>query len=188
MRPQKVLEDDILVGLTQVFRARGYEGASLKELADATGLKKASLYHRFPSGKQEMAEAVLGHVSTWADQKVFKPLLNSESFPPEVRLKEALTQIKTLYNDGKNTCILRALSMEDSLYLFESHIQTGMNKWINAFTQIAEELNFSKSDAKAEAVNTLINIQGSLVVSKGLNDYSIFLNTIKNIEDKYLNP
>ncbi|MEP1982729.1 MAG: helix-turn-helix domain-containing protein, partial [Maribacter dokdonensis] len=61
MRPQKVLDIEILTGLTKVFRSRGYEGASLKELSEATGLKKASLYHRFPNGKQEMADAVLQH-------------------------------------------------------------------------------------------------------------------------------
>ncbi len=43
MRPQKVLDKEILNGLTKIFRSRGYEGASLKELSDATGLKKASL-------------------------------------------------------------------------------------------------------------------------------------------------
>ena len=32
MRPQKVLDIEILTGLTKVFRSKGYEGASLKDL------------------------------------------------------------------------------------------------------------------------------------------------------------
>ena len=40
MRPQKVLDVEILKGLTKVFRSKGYEAASLKELSEATGLKK----------------------------------------------------------------------------------------------------------------------------------------------------
>jgi len=55
MRPKKVLDETILKGLAEVFRSKGYEGASLKDLSEATGLKKASLYHRFPNGKSEMA-------------------------------------------------------------------------------------------------------------------------------------
>ncbi len=43
MRPQKVSEDDLMESLSKTFRAFGYEAASLKELSDETGLKKASL-------------------------------------------------------------------------------------------------------------------------------------------------
>jgi len=71
MRPPKVLTTEILVGLATVFRSRGYEGASLKELAEATGLKKASLYYRFPNGKQEMAEAVLNHIDDWVSRESY---------------------------------------------------------------------------------------------------------------------
>ena len=55
MRPQKTLDEDVLAGLTEVFQSKGYEAASLQDLARATGLKKASLYHRFPGGKKQMA-------------------------------------------------------------------------------------------------------------------------------------
>ena len=111
MRPQKVLDEEILAGLTKVFRSKGYEGASLKELAEATGLKKASLYHRFPNGKQEMAQAVINHLDIWVEQYVFKVLLD-ETQAPEERLRNGLTQINKLYNGGASVCIFRALSME----------------------------------------------------------------------------
>ena len=104
MRPQKVLDIEILAGLTKVFRSKGYEGASLNELAEATGLKKASLYHRFPGGKQEMAETVLNHIDQWVVTHVFGTLTNEE-VSPQSRLKNGLTKIKELYNDGNETCI-----------------------------------------------------------------------------------
>ena len=56
MRPQKVQDIEIIESLVKTFRSNGYEGTSLAELAKSTGLKKASLYHRFPDGKQEMAQ------------------------------------------------------------------------------------------------------------------------------------
>ena len=52
MRPQKVQDTEMLQGLMAVLRSRGYDGASLKELSDSTGLKKASLYHRFPERRE----------------------------------------------------------------------------------------------------------------------------------------
>ena len=63
MRPQKVQDIEIMTSLVKTFRSRGYEGSSLAELAKSTGLKKASLYHRFPKGKEEMAIAVLNHTA-----------------------------------------------------------------------------------------------------------------------------
>ena len=43
-----------IAALAEVFRERGYEGASLAALSEASGLGKASLYHFFPKGKEEM--------------------------------------------------------------------------------------------------------------------------------------
>ncbi len=54
----KVTEEELLDRLTSVFRTHGFEGASLSLISKATGLQRASLYHRFPGGKEEMAKAV----------------------------------------------------------------------------------------------------------------------------------
>ena len=121
MRPQKILDKDMLTGLTKVFREKGYEGASLNELAEVTGLKKASLYHRFPKGKQEMAEAVFTHLDEWVTQNIFFSL-KDETQTPELRLKNGLAHIRELYNGGNETCIFRAFSMQAGIQLFEKQI------------------------------------------------------------------
>ena len=46
---------DVLPQLAEVFRAHGYEGATLALISDATGLGKGSLYNFFPGGKEQMA-------------------------------------------------------------------------------------------------------------------------------------
>lgn len=186
MRPQKVLDNDILIGLTKVFRSNGYEGASLKELAEATGLKKASLYHRFPNGKQEMAEAVFSYIDTWIKEHIFQSLQNKEH-TPELRLKNGLEGIRSLYDNGKEVCIFRALSMQTGLELFEQQINSGMKQWIDAFTEIGIALNLNSTEAKKHALQTLIEVQGSLIVTKGMADISVFENTLLHIENRYLN-
>ncbi|WP_394746692.1 TetR/AcrR family transcriptional regulator [Spongiimicrobium salis] len=186
MRPQKVLDIEILKGLTTVFRSKGYEGASLKDLSEATGLKKASLYHRFPGGKKEMADAVLLHIHAWVDTHIFQPLLEEDT-PPQHRLKEALSQIHTLYHGGDETCILRALSMETGIALFEDHIKNGMKEWVSSFHKIGIALGLSPDHAEKRAIQVLIDIQGSLIVAKGMKDLSIFETTLLHIENTYLN-
>lgn len=180
------MDIEILTGLATVFRSKGYEGASLKELSEATGLKKASLYHRFPNGKQEMADAVLNHLDEWIKTNVFESLLDGD-LEPNVRLKNGLSEIRTLYNGGKETCIFRAFSMEAGIELFEKQINKGMSEWLSSFKEVGIALNFNPKEAEHRALQVLIEIQGSLIVSKGLGDISIFENTLQNIEYNYLN-
>ena len=61
---QKFSENEALNTLTGLFRDRGYDGTSLSLIMKATGLVKASLYHRFRGGKEEMAETVMDWVAT----------------------------------------------------------------------------------------------------------------------------
>jgi AcrR family transcriptional regulator len=50
--------DDILDAAAQVFRQKGFHGASMSAIADAVNLQKASLYHHVTS-KQEILLALL---------------------------------------------------------------------------------------------------------------------------------
>jgi AcrR family transcriptional regulator len=50
--------DDILDAAAQVFRQKGFHGASMSAIADAVNLQKASLYHHVAS-KQEILLALL---------------------------------------------------------------------------------------------------------------------------------
>ena len=50
--------DDILDAAAQVFRQKGYNGASMADIAGAVNLQKASLYHHV-SSKQEILLALL---------------------------------------------------------------------------------------------------------------------------------
>ena len=50
--------EDILEAAAQVFRQKGFHGASMKDIAKAVSLKKASLYHHV-SSKQEILLEIL---------------------------------------------------------------------------------------------------------------------------------
>jgi TetR/AcrR family transcriptional repressor of nem operon len=46
-RPRSLTDDDLLDRAIPVFLGKGYAGASLRDLTDATGLSAAALYHRY---------------------------------------------------------------------------------------------------------------------------------------------
>ena len=54
----KVSQQEIVVAARELFRTQGYAGASMQDLADHVGLKKASLYSRFPD-KEALVSEVL---------------------------------------------------------------------------------------------------------------------------------
>ncbi|WP_308993265.1 TetR/AcrR family transcriptional regulator [Mariniflexile litorale] len=184
MRPQKIEEQDMLDGFAKLFREKGYEGTSLAELAEVTGLKKASLYHRFPKGKEEMAQAVLLHVNNWVEENVFNTLTN-QLLSPKERLKNGLQSIKELYAEGNNPCLLQTFSMQSGVNLFNQLINDSMSHWVDAFTNIGLAFDLTLYVAKEKAIQVLIDIQGSLIVSRGFNNPNIFINTLNNIEVIY---
>lgn len=185
MRPQKVDDQALMEGLMAVLREKGFDGASLNDMAEATGLKKASLYHRFPGGKKEITQKVLDYVNTWNEAHIEK-VLKAKNIKPKERLEQVIDNIRALYDNGDSMCLFRALTMETSANLFGLQIEEGFNLWRDSFTQLGEDLGFDKSLAKRMAIEVLISIQGSLVVAKGLNDLAPFQQALNSIKHLYI--
>ncbi|MFP5077896.1 TetR/AcrR family transcriptional regulator [Rhizobium sp. YIM 134829] len=54
----KVAREEIVTAARELFREKGYAGASMQDLAERVGLKKASLYMRF-ANKEALVPAVM---------------------------------------------------------------------------------------------------------------------------------
>ncbi|MDH7447963.1 TetR/AcrR family transcriptional regulator [Aquimarina sp. 2201CG14-23] len=186
MRPVKVEDKQLIEGLNQVFRTKGYEGASLNELAEGAGLKKASLYHRFPEGKKEIGLAVLSYSSDWLQKNLYS-ILADQSISPKSRLELVVVKISELYDYGNETCVLRALSMETGMQIFGEEIKNEMTRWIASFAALGLDFGFSKEKASKIARQGLINIQGSLVVANAMSDNTLFIDALDNIKELYNN-
>lgn len=184
MRPQKVDHQHLMEGLMSVLREKGFEGSSLMDLSAATGLKKASLYHRFPGGKKEIAEAVLNYVKAWNEVNILGVLANKK-LSPKKRLDMAIDNINLLYDQGKSTCILRAMTTEASLPIFGNQIEESFQLWIDGFTILAIDLGSSKKKGHQLAQEVIIRVQGALILSKGMNDITPFRESMDYIKKMY---
>lgn len=56
---QTVQRDDIVAAAAAVFQERGYQGATMADIAQKVKLTAGSLYHHFPAGKRDLLLAVL---------------------------------------------------------------------------------------------------------------------------------
>src|SRR5687767_10224005 len=107
-RPQTVPDDELFDRLAEVFRVAGFEGASLGALADGAQLRRASLYHRFPGGKTQMAEAVMGRVRAHFERAV-APMTSDPDVAAGVA--ESARRISQIYGDGLLPCVLDTLTL-----------------------------------------------------------------------------
>jgi len=53
----------LVLAATRLFQQRGFHGVGLSEILAEAEAPKGSLYHHFPSGKQELAEAAVARVA-----------------------------------------------------------------------------------------------------------------------------
>ena len=100
---------DALRSAMQVFRARGYEGASLKHLETATGLNPGSLYSCF-GNKEALFLAALDHYNeVVVRRRIAKYLRGAEPFA-EIRAMF----VSTLHERGGTTfgCLLTNTAVE----------------------------------------------------------------------------
>ena len=183
MANPKFTQDEVVGKLMQVFRKVGYDGASLSELAKATGLKKASLYHRFPGGKKEMAEVVLAFVDEWVESNITRVLFGEGS--PEARLRKVFTNIDQLYTGGENPCVLESMAAGSGLPIFQQTIGKSFKDIAKGFTHLAKGFGFTPKKAEKMGMETLIKIQGALIVAQGTGDFRIFENTMKDLKKQF---
>ncbi len=168
----KVESDVVLQKLFDLFREQGYAGASLSQLAEAAGLKKASLYHRFPQGKEQMAEAVLDYTGAWVEAHILAALRRPGD--PAPRLAEALAGIRLLYDDGRKPCILRALSLGAGTEALQPQVARIFTQLVTGFAQVAHELGHASAHAQQLAEELLISIEGGLLVAGALQTPALF--------------
>jgi len=76
--------DDILDAAAQVFRKKGFHGASMSAIADAVNLQKASLYHHVAS-KQEILLELLERALSLLTQQI--AAITSQPIPADQKLR-----------------------------------------------------------------------------------------------------
>jgi AcrR family transcriptional regulator len=79
--------EDILEAAAQVFRQKGFHGASMQDIAEAVNLQKASLYHHV-SSKQEILLALLDRALELLLERI--STISNQSIPADEKLQQMI--------------------------------------------------------------------------------------------------
>jgi len=179
MKLVSMSKDKVIAKLSEIFRQYGYEGTSLSIISEATGLGRASLYHYFPKGKEEMAATVIEHTYSALEEHLLQPLQGDGE--PVERIRAMCETINQFYDGGHCSCFLDTLSIGDSQILFQAPIQRTLNAWLNALAQVLIEVGLDPESARHRAENAIIQVEGALILSRCLGNTAPFQRTIENL-------
>ncbi|TCR67332.1 TetR/AcrR family transcriptional regulator [Bosea sp. BK604] len=171
---------ELLPPLAELFREYGFEAASLALIGERTGLGKGSLYHFFPGGKEEMANAVLDEIDGWFEHEVFRPL--REGPDPNRAVAEMLVAVDAYFRSGRRVCLVGALALAETRNRFAERIKAYFADWDRALARALERAGWSPEEAAALSRETLALIQGALVLARALDDPEIFGRLLANLK------
>lgn len=184
MATQTLSRDDVIDIIISVFRDEGYEGTSLAKLSKATGLGRSSLYHYFPSGKEDMAIAALDRLHSLVKEQVLTPLSGPGTL--RERLNDFAATLTVFYKEGHKPCMLDVFSVGEACSAFQSHLRRGHLAFIQALAAVAAEAGASPAEAARRGEDAMIAIEGALVVSRGLGSSDPFQRIMAELPDHIL--
>jgi TetR/AcrR family transcriptional regulator, lmrAB and yxaGH operons repressor len=163
----------------QVFRDRGYEGATLTQLSAATGLSKASLYHHFPGGKAEMADVLLRDAVAEAQRRAFSHLEGDGS--PRERLERFVVGYADYLQYSGGQCLLAVLTLGSGSNDHGERIATQLADWQEALARVFEARGQKRKRAVRSAADLLAQLYGAQTLSKLLGDPKYLRQTLKRL-------
>ncbi|MGP8120008.1 MAG: TetR/AcrR family transcriptional regulator [Xanthobacteraceae bacterium] len=177
---------DVIPLLAEVFRAHGYEGTTLSLISEATGLGKGSLYNFFPGGKEEMAAEVLGHVDAWFAQHVYAPLRRAGD--PDRAIVAMFDAVDGYFCSGGRVCLVGAMALDATRDSFAKAIRGYFVGWIDALAAALRRRGDAKAEARRKAEQTVLEIQGALVLTRALDDSGVFTRTLALSRQRLSSP
>jgi TetR/AcrR family transcriptional regulator, lmrAB and yxaGH operons repressor len=142
-------------------------------------LGKASLYHHFPGGKDEMVQSVMSYLDRWLAENVL-PSLQGEGTAME-KLQQMCDRLSELYEAGQQPCMSATLLLGSARDLFHDLVRARYCAWIDAVAKVLVDAGLDRPTAQQRGEDMVIALQGSLIVAQGLNRPAIFQRTLQQL-------
>src|SRR5450830_1480933 len=168
--------------LAEIFRAHGYEGASLARISEGTGLGKGSLYHLFPGGKDEMAKAVLSHIDDWFQHEVFIPLRANDD--AAAGIDHMFEAVNRYFLSGRKVCLVGVFALVNVRDRFAAQVKDYFVAWAAALNDALLRSGLDAGAAAGWTEEILAAIQGALVLARAIDDHAVFVRTLQRVQQR----
>ncbi|MEM9794900.1 MAG: TetR/AcrR family transcriptional regulator [Pseudomonadota bacterium] len=138
----------LISAAARLFQERGYHATSVSDVLGASGVPKGSLYHHFPAGKSDLADAVAAAISDVMlsiIQAAYDPAEHAES--GNARLFEKFARLFERHAHWR-VCPIQSFLIDN--VLSGGRAQTGalLNSWIAATAKQLERLRGDPTQAE----------------------------------------
>ena len=177
--------EDILEAAAQVFRQKGFHGASMVDIAKVVGLQKASLYHHV-SSKQEILLAILDRALELLLERI--SAISAQDISPEKKLQRMMREYMQILVENQD--LASVLLFEHRSLERKQHARHVPNRdkfeslWKDVIAQ-GVKARFFKCDDPALATRALLGIMnwtltwyrpdGSLTIEQIADQYADLL-------------
>lgn len=178
-------KDEILEVAERMIRVAGYNGFSTRDIADAVGIKAASVHYHFPA-KSDIGIAVTERYTA----RFIEALGDPEGFPknsPKV-LKTYINAFRKALVKDKKLCLCVVLGAESgglppevakrARVFFEKNLE-----WL----QIAIKSTFDskRAESRKRAALVLASLEGGLVLALSLGDERVFEDVANSLLQRF---
>lgn len=180
MPTQKTTKEEIIAKAIEVFRKQGYYKTSMSDLATACGLQKGSFYHHFKS-KEDLMQEVLQMVHAYYKNKVFSIAYETE-LSGEERFIKLFKKQEPIITQDLAGCLFGNMTLESisGKMEFKNFLKAFFSDWIAAFQHIYQE-NYSEEDALALAKQSVMEIEGALMMMRLYDDMELLKEACKRV-------
>jgi TetR/AcrR family transcriptional repressor of nem operon len=154
----------------EVFNRRGFEGASLSELMQATGLEKGGIYRHFDS-KEELAVEAFGYAWRAALELRTHDLESVANTVDKLKLLIANFAGRVPAVPGGCPLLNTAIDTDDGNAALRGHARRALRQWANLLEAVIDsgiargEIR-ADTDAKKLALLIISSLEGALAVSR----------------------
>ena len=160
----------IVEAAAPIFNRRGYEGSSLNDLMEATGLKKGGIYRHF-SSKEELAAEAFDY--TWEAAWNARLLHVDEKANGIEKLKQLIANFIDYRSPVAGGCPIlnTAIDADDGNPVLRARVAKALRSWLSRLqimVQQAQEHGETRSGVDPKLVATLIvaSLEGALMMSR----------------------
>ena len=132
---------EILDAALELFSVQGYEATSISQLADAVGIRKASLYSHFES-KQAILDALMQDTLAQYEERSLLVKADEEAMTAEAVAERILGQIRYILHDPQISRGRKMLTIEQFRSPEMAQLQTKQNYTdvMRCFTDLMQQL------------------------------------------------